>query len=78
MQPSRDHQVKNQPQVAIAAQAECDALTDSSEFAYGAAFGAFERRLDGAQEEGAGQADFFQRLTDDAGLKGSEVGGDVG
>jgi hypothetical protein len=57
---------------------EDDAFADASEGGDGVAFKVFDTWLDGAEEEGASDADVVERLTDDARGEGGEVGGDIG
>jgi hypothetical protein len=71
-----DHEVKDEPEIVI--ETEGNPLGETAEFADGAAVDGGERRIDGAQEESAVQADTLKRLVENAGPKGGEVGGDVG
>ncbi len=68
--------MKNEPEVAF--HADGDAFADAAEFADGVAFGFGERRLGGAEQKRAREADALERLAEDARLQGGEVGGDVG
>ena len=70
-----DHEVEDEPKVSI--EADGDALPDAAQFA-NTAFGAGNRRLYGAEEKRASEADALQRLARDALVKGEEVSGDVG
>ena len=76
MKTARDHEVKYEPEIAI--HTNGDALADAAKFADGFAFGAGEGRIDGAEEEGAGEAHAFKRLAEDARFERGDIGGDVG
>ena len=52
-----------------AVDADGDALADAAEGADGFAFDGGERRVDGAEQEDAGEADALERLAEDAGLE---------
>jgi len=56
--------VEHQPEVAI--DADGDALADAAQFVHGAILEFLERRVDGSKEKGAGEADTFERLAEDA------------
>jgi hypothetical protein len=57
---------------------EDDAFADAAEGHDGVAFEVFDAGLDGAEEEGAGEADVVEGLVEDARGEGAEVSGDVG
>ena len=76
METAGDHQVEDQPEVAV--QAEGDALADAADCADGFAFGSGDGRDGGAQQEWAIDADLLQCLVENARLEGGDVGGDVG
>ena len=56
--------MQHQPEVAI--DADGDALADAPQFVHGAVLEVLERRVDGSKEKGAGEADTFERLPEDA------------
>jgi len=71
-----DHQVEDQEELAV--KDEDDAFADAAK---GKDLFAFERSDGwerGAEEEGAGDAEVLDRLAEDAGREGGEVGRDVG
>jgi len=76
VQATGDHEVQDKPEIVV--ETDGDALGDAAERADGVAFGGREGLVGGAEEKGAVETDVFERLIEDAGLKGSEVGGDVG
>ena len=76
MQPSGDHQVEHQPEIAF--DADCNALPNAAQFANRAALNARKWRIDGAQQEDGCQPNPLERLAEDARFERSDVGGDVG
>ena len=76
MEAAGDHEVEDEPEVAL--DADGDALADSAEGCDGAAFSGGEWRIDGAEEEDGGETNRKERLAEDARLKCVDVGGDVG
>jgi hypothetical protein len=75
VQPAGNHQVKYQPQVAI--YPNCDALADSSQFAYYPALNVRNRRLCGSKQKGACQSHFLQRLSNDSFSESADIGFDI-
>jgi hypothetical protein len=53
---------------------EDDALAEAPRRRHRPAFGAFDRRPEGAQQEGARQADLLEAVTDDVALQGLDDG----
>jgi inhibitor of KinA len=76
VQTAGDHQVQDEPEVAV--HANGDAFADAAECAHGAAFGVGKRGLGSSKEKRAGDSNALDRLTEDAWFECSEVGGDVG
>ncbi len=70
-----DHEVQDQPQIAV--HTDGDPFADTAQLADGASFNRGKGRIDGAQQEDRGEAHAFQRLADDARLQCRDVGGDV-
>ena len=76
MQAACDHQVENEPEVAI--DPDGDALADAAQSAHSAALEVLERRLHGSKEKRAREADTFEGLVEDTHFERGEVGGDIG
>ena len=75
VQPSRDHEMQHQPQIAL--EADGDALADALELPHAPAARQREGRLRRAQQEGARKAHPEQRPPHDARFERGEVGGDI-
>ena len=75
MQPAGDHEVQNEPEIAF--DADGDSLSDSAQFANCAALCERERRLRGAKQKEACEADAFEALADDARFECADVRRDV-
>ena len=75
MQAACDHQVENEPEVAI--DPDGDALADAAQFAHSAALEVLERGLHGSKEKRAREANAFEELVEDTHLECGEVGGDI-
>jgi hypothetical protein len=71
-----NNEVQDEPEVAV--NSNGDAFANAAEFADDTAFGVGEWRLDGAKEERTRDSNALERLTNDAGFEGGEVGGDIG
>ena len=72
VQAAGNHQVQDQPKIIL--YADCNALAYTPQFADDVTFRVRNRRLRGAQEEGAGQAYAVEWLTDDARFERGDVG----
>ena len=68
--------MKYEPEIVV--DTDGDAFADATQCADGFAFSAGERRVRGAEQEGAGETDLSECLPEDARFKGGDVGGDVG
>ena len=55
MEAAGDHEMKDEPEAVV--ELEDDAFADAVEGADGVVFGLFDAGLDGAEEEGAGDAE---------------------
>jgi hypothetical protein len=75
MEAAGNHEVENEPQVVL--DSDGNAFADAAKCADGAAFDAGEWRLDGAEKKGAGEADAFEGLAEDAGVEGRDIGSNV-
>jgi hypothetical protein len=75
VQPASNHQVQHQPEVAI--HTDGDSLADPSQFAHGAALGFRNWWLYGSKQKRARQSNALDRLGNDAGFEGTDVGGDI-
>ena len=71
-----NHEVKHEPDVVFEAQG--DALADAAEAGDALAFSLADGRIHGAEKEEALDADGLEGLAEHAGLKGGEIGRDVG
>ena len=71
-----NHEVQDEPDVVF--EAEGDALADAAQAGDALAFGFADGRVDGAEEEEPVDTDGQERLAEHPGLKGGEVGHDVG
>src|SRR5438477_7399823 len=67
--------MKRQPEIAFYSNG--NTLANSSKFADGASLHTRKRWLRGSQEKSACQPDSLQRLVDDAGFEGADIGSDV-
>jgi hypothetical protein len=76
VQTAGDHEVKHEPQIAI--DADGDALADSADCLHGSTLDGGKRRVGGAEEKNAGQADALEGLGEDAGFQRGDVSGYVG
>ena len=76
MQAARDHQVQDQPEVAL--EAERDALAEAQDFGCRTALESRKRRRDAAQQKGAAAPDPGQGLAEDPRLQRLDVVVDVG
>jgi hypothetical protein len=70
-----DHEMKDEPDAVV--ELDGDAFADSAKPSDGVAFDLFDPWVNGAKEEGTGDADVGEGLVEDAELKGGEVGRDV-
>ena len=70
-----DHQVEDQKQIAF--QTPHDPFAEAAEVDHPPARRRCDRRIDGAQQKGAGEADGLQRLSHDARPQGLDVDHDV-
>jgi len=68
MEAAGDHEVQDEPEAVV--EFDGDAFADAMEGTDGVAFGVFDSRLDGAEEEWAGYADLGEGLAYDAWLEG--------
>ena len=76
MQAAGDHQMQNEPKIAI--EADGDAFADSAQLADAFAFGGANGWIDGTKEEWTRDADLFERLAEDAFFERFDVDDDVG
>ena len=76
MESAGDHKMNDEPKITV--DADGDALADAAEVTDLASFDVCERRIRGAKQEGAGDADAFERLGENTRLKSCDVSGDVG
>jgi hypothetical protein len=76
VQPAGDHQMKNEPKIAL--NSDRDSFTYAPYFTYATAFHIRYGWLRGAQQERVCDANALQSLTHDARLKRVRVGEDVG
>ena len=75
VQPSGDHQMEHQPDIAL--DSDRDSFADTADFANCAAFRVGDGWLRGAEQKGVGDADAFERLPEDARLERVRVGENV-
>ena len=75
MQAACDHQVENEPEVAI--DPDGDTLADAAQFAHSATLQVLERGLHGSKEKRAREADAFEGLVEDTHFERGQVGGDI-
>lgn len=75
VQAPRDHQVKHKPEVFF--DADCNAFAKAADHLDGFPFHILERGPRGAEQEGAGNADTFEPLMEDALLQGFDVNDDI-
>jgi hypothetical protein len=76
VQAAGNHQVQHQPEIAF--HSDGNSLADSPQLAHLAALHARNWRLRGPQQKGACQSYVLDRLPDDTGFKGGDIGGYVG
>ena len=76
VQPSRNHQVQHQPEIAF--ESEGNALADTSQLAHLLALHRRNRRLRRTQQKSARHPHLLQRLANNALLERSHIRGDVG
>ena len=76
MEAAGDHEMKDEPEAVV--ELEDDSLADAVEGADGVVVDFFDVWMDGAEEEGAGDAEVSEWLAYDAWGEGGEIGGDVG
>lgn len=72
---SGDHEVQDEPEVVI--EADGDSFADAAEGADRLSFECSSGRGDGAEQEGAGEADFGERFAEDSLVERGQVGGYV-
>ena len=75
-QPPGDHQVDDEKQIVV--EGEHEALADAAHTANGLGMNGSERRIDGAQDEGAVQGDPLEAAADDVARQRLEIDDDVG
>jgi hypothetical protein len=63
-----DYEVEDEPEAVV--ELDGDAFANAAEGCDGVAFDVFDARLDGAEEEWAGDADVVEGLAYDAGFEG--------
>jgi hypothetical protein len=71
-----DHEVKDEMEISL--EVEHDPLSEAPEPDDAAALDLRQRRIHRAEQEGTGESNAHERFSDDAGLEGDEIGGDVG
>ena len=76
MEPSRDHQVDDQEEIAL--EGDDETLAQAVQSGHPAAMGGRERRIERAQDEWAGQSHPLERGAADAQVERLEVDGNVG
>jgi hypothetical protein len=76
MQPTSDHQVKNEPKIAV--ETDRDSLSDAAQLTNRATFCIGERRNRRTEQKWRAEPNMFQAFADDARLERDDVRGDVG
>lgn len=76
MQAPGNHQVQNQPEIAL--HSECDSLSDPAQFLNGASFHPLERRGHATQQKWIAQAHPLELLPKHARFECGDVSGDIG
>jgi hypothetical protein len=76
MQPSGDHQVQHQPQIAVKAYRY--AFSDAAQRRHNTAVDTAERRVRSPEQEGTCDTHLLETLTENSRFERADVGGDVG